>query len=111
MEVLVEPGRLRQVITVKQLASETFNADGSVTRAYTAGTSWRAHVVPLSGREFIEAKQIGSELTHRVTMRFFDGLTPKDQIVFDSRALEIDHVINVEEFGVMTIALCKEVTS
>lgn len=79
------------------------------------GTRW-ASVEPLSGRELWQAQQVRPDVSHKITMRFYAGLTPRHKLRFTDpqtstiRTFEIDSVLNVDERNrVMTILAKEEV--
>lgn len=76
----------------------------------TLGTRF-ANVVPLSGRERFTAQQVQSDVTHRVEMHYDPTLQtkPVHRLLFGSRALEIDSVVNVDERNRDVHVMCKEV--
>jgi SPP1 family predicted phage head-tail adaptor len=82
-------GELRQRITIKQqtVTRDSFGAE--VTAWSTLATVW-AKVVTVSGTEVIESEQVAvATLTHEVTIRYRDDVTPLMQIIFESRTLTI----------------------
>lgn len=72
----VRAGTMRHLIAV-QSATETRTAMGSVTRLWTTDAIRSGHVMPLSGGEFERARAIVATATHKVTLRHYEGLTPK----------------------------------
>jgi len=76
----VRIGPLSRRIAI-QRATEARDAAGGVTRTWaTIATVW-GKVEPLRGRELIEAQGVKSEATHKITIRWYDGLTAKDRLV------------------------------
>lgn len=73
----------------------------------TKATLW-ADIAPLNSREYWAAQQVQSEVTNKVTMRYFSGLRPDWRIKFGSRLFDIRSVINVDERNEQHILLCKE---
>ena len=68
-------GELRHRITLQQ-AMETRNSFGEVTRTWSdVATVW-ASVQALSGREYLEAKQLRKAVTTRIVIRWRDDVTP-----------------------------------
>ena len=101
-------GPLRHLVEV-QRATEGRASDGGVTQTWSTLASRRASIEPLNGREFFEQAATQADISHRIRMRHFEGLTPKDRIVFRSRVFELEHVRNVNERGVITECLAREV--
>lgn len=71
-------------------------------------TVWAA-VEPLRGREFMEAKQVQAEVTHRMRMRYRDGISPEKRVSFDGRTFDILAVIHVAEREREVQLMCREI--
>lgn len=76
----------------------------------TLGTRW-ANVLPLTSRERFTARQVQSDVTHKVEMHYDPTLATKPvyRLLYKSRALEIDSVVNVDERNRELHLMCKEV--
>lgn len=104
---MIAAGQLRHRITVEAF-TETPRADGGIDEAWTnVGQRW-ASIEPLNGKEFMEAQQLGSEVTHRVKLRHFPGLTPKHRLTFGTRTFNIVSVLNLDERSIVAELMCKE---
>ncbi|MCB9949580.1 MAG: phage head closure protein [Planctomycetaceae bacterium] len=100
-------GKLRHLVTI-QRRTLSRDAVGQQTESWAdLGTTW-ASVMPTGGTEREYAKQLVSETTHKVVMRYFDGLTSKDRIIHNSRTLNIINIINVDERNIEQQIMCKE---
>jgi SPP1 family predicted phage head-tail adaptor len=86
--MVLDPGRLRERVTI-QSATEVRNAIGEVTQTWATYVERWASVEGLSGREVLLRGQQQTEVTHRVRMRYVDGLTQQMRIVWRDRTLEI----------------------
>ena len=84
----LDPGRLRERITV-QHATETRNALGETTQAWAIYAERWASVDGISAREFLTSGQQQTEITHRVRMRYLDGLNSTMRVMWRDRILEI----------------------
>lgn len=106
----IRAGQLRHVIYV-ETKTEARDATGGVTETWTIPQNGKryASVEPLTGREFLEAQSVGSDITHKIRMRHYDGLTPTMRIKFGSRTFNIEQVRNVEERDRATEVMVKEV--
>lgn len=100
-------GRLRHLITVQE-AVETTNSVGEVAETWTELDQVWAAIEPISGREFQAVQQIAAETTHKVTIRFLEGVTAKHRVLFGSRVFDILAVRDVEELGRFMDLLCRE---
>ena len=92
-----------------QIATETRDDQGGFAEQWaTLRTRW-AKVEPLQGRELLAAQQIEARVTHRVTLRYFAGLTPGHRFLVGTRVLAIVNVLDLEEYHVVHQCLCMEV--
>lgn len=67
-----------------------------------------ARIEPLRGSESWNAQQVHAEVTHRVTLRWLDGLSPTMRVVHDGRNLDIESIINPDERGDIVELMCIE---
>jgi SPP1 family predicted phage head-tail adaptor len=104
---LMEAGKLRHRITIQSLTEAKNELAETEETPASVVTLW-ASVEPLSGRELFLVQQYSSEITHRVRIRYYPGLTPRHQIVFGSRTFNIISIINKEERNIELELLCKE---
>ena len=65
-----------------------------------------AFVKPLQGREYFAAKQVQAETSHKVTMWYQPGIASEMRVVFGTRVLEIESVINVDERNIELQLMC-----
>lgn len=87
---------MRHTIEVRALQEVDDNMGGQTTAWVTVWTK-KAMVTPMSGFERLRSMQLNATLTHKIVTRYFAGLTPKHQILFDGRLFQIRSVINIEE--------------
>ncbi|MFW6069656.1 MAG: phage head closure protein [bacterium] len=73
----------------------------------TLAEVWGA-VEPLLGRQFLEARVQGQEVSHRIKIRGGVAVTPEMRARFGSRIFEIESVIDVQERGVEMVLMCQE---
>lgn len=84
----MDAGRLRERVTVQQ-ASESRNALGETVQTWgTYATVW-ASVEGVSSRESLYAGQQQIAISHRVRLRYLNGLTQSMRLVWRGRTLEI----------------------
>lgn len=105
---MISAGQLNKRVTL-QRATEAA-ADSYNVTALTWGdvkTLW-ARVRPLTGRELFDSAQMEAEVSHEITFRWVDNVTPKDRISFNGRVFNIVSVINVDEQGTEARCLCVE---
>jgi len=85
---MIDPGRLRERITIQQ-ATETRNAIGESTQTWATFSQRWASVDGISAREFLTSGQQQTEITHRVRMRYLAGLNSTMRVLWRGRVLEI----------------------
>ena len=88
---MIRPGDLRERVTV-QVASGTTNALGETVLAWSDSSAVWASVEGVSVRESLEGQQ-STSVTHKVQMRYLDGLTTQMRIYWRGRTLEIISVL------------------
>ena len=89
---MIDPGRLRERVTVQQ-ATETRNALGETVQSWATYAERWASVEGLSSREVLLQGQQNAELTHRVRMRYVDGMTQNMRLLWRGRVLEISSLL------------------
>lgn len=95
-------GRLRHRVAL-QRATETANSfNEPVVSWSTLATVWGA-VEPISGKEFFAAQQVQSSVSHRITVRYYAGLTTKDRVLWTDpstsgqRIFDINAILDRDE--------------
>lgn len=89
---MIDPGRLRERITIQQ-ATETRNALGESVQSWATFAERWASVEGLSSREVLLTGQQQTEITHRVRLRYVDGFKGTMRILWRSRVLEITSLL------------------
>ena len=95
-EYRLPAGVLRHRIAVQTEANARDENGGVVKSWNTAATRW-GRIRPLSGRELTAAQQVDSRVTHEITLRFYDGLSPLFRLSHDSRIYNIVSVRNIDQ--------------
>ena len=90
--MVLDPGRLRERVTIQQ-ATESRNSLGEVTQAWSTFVERWASVEGLSGREVLLSGQQQTEVTHRVRMRYVEGMTQQMRILWRGRVFEITSLL------------------
>ena len=103
-------GKLRTRVEVQRIDEERDKQGGIVSSWTTIAHRW-ASVVPLSGREYWSAQQVQSDVTHKVQLRYLEGLTSKDRLrlLHSQRVLNIQSVLDVDERHREMQLMCVEV--
>lgn len=104
----VPVSRLRKLVTVEQPGATTVGAGGQIERSYSTLATVFASIEPINAREYFQAEQVHSEITHRITLRYLNGISPKCRIVFGSRTFDVEAVLNTDERNYQHTLLCKE---
>lgn len=73
------PGQLNRRIVLESPVETPDDAGGAIRDHGAAETLW-ASVTPLSAREQFEAAQRGANVTHRIVMRFREGLSTRHRL-------------------------------
>lgn len=93
-------GRLRHRIAIQQ-AAETQNDFGEVVKSwYNIAEVWAA-IEPLSGREYLEAKQLDAALTSRIRIRHLPGVKPGMRVMWTEQSSDYDQSGTI---GLLTLA-------
>jgi SPP1 family predicted phage head-tail adaptor len=95
-------------ITILRNKSRRRNDIGEIIADDEATETRWAKVTPLSAREVLANGQVGTEITHKVEMRYSRTLTTQDKIEFRSRILNIASIINSDEDNSELVLLCIE---
>lgn len=105
----MEAGKLRNRVDLQRVTVTRDSHGDQVKTWATLATVW-ASIEPLSGREFLQASQVMSDVTVRIKIRGNPdlALTPKDRVKFGARVFDIRHVIDWGGRGVETQLLCTE---
>ncbi len=100
-------GRLRHRVQI-QRATETRASDGGTVQTWRAiGTVW-ADVRPLTGREQELAGRTASVVSHRVEVRYRDGVDTRCRVVWGDRTFGVVAARNEDERGRALVMDCLE---
>lgn len=101
-------GKLDQRVTI-QSATIARDSYGNEVRTWsTLATVW-AEVEPLVGREFMEGRQVESEVTTRIRIRYRTDLTTAMRAVHGSVTYDIVSVLNPDSDRRETQLMCREI--
>lgn len=103
-------GRLNKRITFQQLGQDKDEYGEIITEWSNFKTVW-AEIAPVRGNQFFAAKQINSEITHNVYIRYRKDLNTSMRILFKERVFEILYIMNVKEESSLMQIYCKEIIS
>lgn len=101
-------GKLRRLLEI-QKAIETQGATGEMSVTWTTFATIHGSVEPIRGREFWAAKEIQTQVTTRIRIRYLDGVTPKMQVVDGTKLYWINTVIDPEMRHIELQLMCWEI--
>lgn len=104
---MIQSGDLRHRIDFQE-RNEPKGAQGGITPSWTTVASRWAEIVPLAGKELIQAQQIKATISHLIRLRYYPDLTAKLRIVFKERVFGIENVRNIDERNIEHVCLCTE---
>lgn len=104
----MEAGKLRHRITI-QSATQTTNGFGEVTKTWaTFATVWAA-VEPLTGREYMQARQAEASVTTKIRIRERSGVTERMRVSWGAHVFDIDAVLADPTNAREMVLMCSEV--
>ena len=102
-------GILRHMIDIED-ATDTNDGMGGVTQVWSdLHTGLRAAIWPLSGNERLESDKLELAVTHKIRIRYREGIKTDMRVSFDSRYFNIKSVIVPDERRIMVEMLCEEI--
>lgn len=104
---MINAGELNHRIEI-QSATDTPNEQGGHAQTWTTAQARWAKIEPLNGRELFNAQQVKADVTHKICIRYYEGLTPHYRFKFGTRYFNIASVINPDSQRVEHECLCKE---
>jgi len=99
---------MKHRVTIQQF-SETTNNYGEVETVWSDLFTIWASIQTVTGKEQFLSNQIYSTLSHKLRIRFIDGITTKHRIKFDDRYFNILAVFNIFEANKEIEILAEEV--
>lgn len=93
--------RLRHRLTLQQEVKTIDGAGGYVRTWQNIADLW-AEISSINGksiygREKLYAGQIQSEISHKITIRYRNGISTEMRLLFENRAFNIRAVLNIQE--------------
>lgn len=85
----MQAGKLRHRVKIERNTGTTVGAGGHTVPDFTTFKTRWAAIFPKGSREFFHAAQVKADITHRVVMRYTDGITSEMQIKRGDRILKI----------------------
>lgn len=106
---LPQVGKLRHRITVQRGTVTIDEYQQPQETIEDIGTYW-AQVIPLSGKELVNAKQIKPTTSHQVYMRQNVPVIATDRLLFEGRYLGIDQINRMGERNEWYSIMCTEIS-
>ena len=95
-------GRMRYRIDIEEF-SISKNQNGFPIKTWnTVCTIW-ADVVPVSGKELLNSGQIVSEVTHKIYIRYRDGINTDMRVRHEDKYYNIISVLGDKRSGMLTL--------
>jgi SPP1 family predicted phage head-tail adaptor len=99
----------KRITFLGQGGEEQYDEEGYPIPSEPIKKSVWAKVIPVSGREFIEAKATQSENIYRFIIRYRKDLDTSMKITFNDRTFEIVSILNDNEDNVTLTIVASEV--
>jgi len=98
---------LRHRVTIEEV-TRSGDDQGGFTETWTGRNTVWAGVEPLRGQERFEAQKINPKTTHKVILRYLEGLTPVMRVRFGDRIFNVEEIINPSEKNESMELRCSE---
>lgn len=103
-------GRYRHRVTIKEkVVSRDTYGEEDITWTPVA-TVW-ADLQPIRGREYLEMDASQADVSHRVYLRWREGIVPTMRLYFGERVLHIESVIRPREIREALELICRELVN
>ena len=100
-------GEYRNYGEIKQ-AYETFDTNGELITTYIHFAYAWASIEPLIGREYWSARQVVSEVTGKIRMRYLAGVKTTMIAIYENKTYNIEAVLDIENRHEELVLLVKE---
>jgi len=107
----MQAGKLRNKLTIQRPDTTEGTGGEELPNYSTFATVWGS-IEPLSGSEGLQGRQAGSEVTHRIVIRYYAGITSDMRILWNGRYFNLSQPpINKDERNKEIELMCREVTT
>jgi SPP1 family predicted phage head-tail adaptor len=100
-------GKLNKRLAI-QSAIETRGNSGQVIKLWTTDDIRWGWIEPLQGKEAQTVKQVEASTTHRITIRYYSGLSTQHRFMYAGRIFDILAIIDQDEKHEQMQCLCVE---
>lgn len=104
----MQAGKYKQRITIEQLTITQDDYGDTLETWSTFKAVW-SNIKPLRGTEYWQSKQVNSEVTGVIEIRYLSTVDPTMRVKYGTRIFEIDSLFHPEENKKETHLLVKEV--
>jgi len=106
-------GKLRHRIELQSFTTvnDSYGQGTKTWTTYTVNGTVYAQIVPLQGRELLQAQQISAKVNHRIRIRYHSAVENEHRILFGVRIFEINAIVNFEERNIYHDLYCTEIVS
>lgn len=87
-------GRLRHRVTIQERTGDA-NAYNEPADTWTDVVTLSAGVEPISGREFFASQQVHGTVSHRITLRYYAGVTIKHRVKWTDPATSVARIFDI----------------
>jgi SPP1 family predicted phage head-tail adaptor len=101
---LFDPGQLRHKVEIDSLVT-TEDSSGEIVQSWVPLASVWAAVVPLSGRELVEAQSMQSSVSVRLVIRYRPDIQASQRVTFRGQPYNIHAVIPDPNSGIEWLTL------
>lgn len=85
--------------------TELFSAGSSTSSGLVAGDVW-AMIESTAGKTVFDTTGVERVVSHKITTRFFDGVTAESWILFNGNRYDVVSVENIDERGEYMVMRC-----
>ncbi len=100
-------GTFRHKVSIQQ-ALRSYDGGGGASETWQTIADVWANICPLSGRKAVKAQKLEGTISHQVTLRWRDDVTPDMRLLYGARELEIDSVRDTGERNRRLVCMCVE---
>ena len=105
----MQAGKLDQRISVERLQGGFDELGQPLPDTWAPLFTCWAAVEPLTGREYLAAQALQSEVTARIRMRFRPWMTAEDRVIHDGTTYNIVSLVDVRSGHRELVLMCKAV--
>lgn len=105
----INAGDLRFRGEIQEVQGQTKDSKGQMVPNWVSVATRWMNILPASGQYFVASDQIRNSISHKIIIRYCEGLTPRNRIKFGNRIFNILSILNEGELKVRHTILATEV--